>query len=135
MKKLNVKLKGTKLIICFAVEVVIAVALLLIKGVFSATTAKETFMILSDAFFFAGAIMLVAAGLVWASDNGVSDGIGYSFSKLFSLRKRNYEDHKETYSEYKERKHTRKSSIVEFLIPGLSFVAISVIFFVLYLQV
>ena len=132
---MQIKINKTKLLISFGVCAVITIAVLLIKGVFSAETTKEMVMILSDAFFFAGAIMLVAAGLVWASDNGVSDGIGYSFSKLFSLRKRNYEDHKETYSEYKERKHTRKSSIVEFLIPGLSFVTISVIFFVLYLQV
>ena len=130
MKKLN----NIKLLICFGVGLVVAVALLFIKGVFSAETAKETFMILSDAFFFAGAMLLIAAGLVWASDNGVSDGIGYSFSKLFNLRKRDYEDHKESYSEYKERKHTKKSSIVEFLISGMNFVAISVVFFVIYLQ-
>ena len=130
MKKLN----NIKLLICFGVGLVVAVALLFIKGVFSVETAKETFMILSDAFFFAGAMLLIAAGLVWASDNGVSDGIGYSFSKLFNLRKRDYEDHKESYSEYKERKHTKKSSIVEFLISGMNFVAISVVFFVIYLQ-
>ena len=128
------KLDKIKLLICFGVGLVVAVALLFIKGVFSAETAKETFMILSDAFFFAGAMLLIAAGLVWASDNGVSDGIGYSFSKLFNLRKRDYEDHKESYSEYKERKHTKKSSIVEFLISGMNFVAISVVFFVIYLQ-
>ena len=128
------KLDKIKFLICFGVGLVVAVALLFIKGVFSAETAKETFMILSDAFFFAGAMLLIVAGLVWASDNGVSDGIGYSFSKLFNLRKRDYEDHKESYSEYKERKHTKKSSIVEFLISGMNFVAISVVFFVIYLQ-
>ena len=128
------KLDKIKFLICFGVGLVVAVALLFIKGVFSAETTKETFMILSDAFFFAGAMLLIAAGLVWASDNGVSDGIGYSFSKLFNLRKRDYEDHKESYSEYKERKHTKKSSIVEFLISGMNFVAISVVFFVIYLQ-
>ena len=130
MKKIN----NIKLLICFGVGLVIATALLLIKGVFSAETAKETFMILSDAFFVGGALLLVTAGLVWASDNGVSDGIGYSFSKLFNLRKRDYEEHKETYSEYKDRKHARKSSVVEFLISGVCFVAISIVFLVIYLQ-
>ena len=130
MKKIN----NIKLLICFGVGLVIATALLLIKGVFSAETAKETFMILSDAFFVGGALLLVTAGLVWASDNGVSDGIGYSFSKLFNLRKRDYEEHKETYSEYKDRKHARKSSVVEFLIPGVCLVAISIVFLVIYLQ-
>ncbi len=128
------KINRTKLLVCFGVSAVITIALLLVKGVFSAQTSKEVYMILSDAFFLGGALILVAAGLVWTSDNGVSDGIGYSFSKLFNLRKKDYEDHKESYSEYKERKHTKKSSIIEFLISGLSFVIISVIFLIVYLQ-
>ncbi len=131
---MQIKIDKVKLLICFGVCIVITIALLVVKGVFSATTIKETAMILSDSFFFAGAILLVVAGLVWASDNGVSDGIGYSFSKLFNLRKKDYEEHKESYSEYKERKHTKKSSVLEFLISGLSFVLISVIFLIVYLQ-
>lgn len=132
---MKMKINKTKLLICFGVSLVITIAVLIIKGVFSSTTIKETTMILSDSFFLGGALILVAAGLVWASDQGVSDGIGYSFSKLFNLRKRDYEEHKESYSEYKERKHARKSTVIEFLISGLSFVFISVIFLLIYLNV
>jgi hypothetical protein len=130
----QIKVNKTKLLICFGVSAVITIAVLLIKGVFSAETTKEMVMILSDAFFLGGALILVVAGLVWASDNGVSDGIGYSFSKLFNLRKRDYEEHKESYSEYKDRKHAKKSSVIEFLISGVSFVFISVVFLLIYLQ-
>jgi hypothetical protein len=130
----QIKVNKTKLLICFGVSAVISIAVLLIKGVFSAETTKEMVMILSDAFFLGGALILVVAGLVWASDNGVSDGIGYSFSKLFNLRKRDYEEHKESYSEYKDRKHAKKSSVIEFLISGVSFVFISVVFLLIYLQ-
>ena len=132
---MQIKINKTKLLISFGVCAVITIAVLLIKGVFSAETTKDTVMILSDAFFLGGTMLLVVAGLVWASDNGVSDGIGYSFSKLFNLRKKDYEEHKESYSEYKERKHGKKSSVIEFLISGAGFVVISVIFFVIYLQV
>ena len=131
---MQIKVNKTKLLICFGVSAVITIAVLLIKGVFSAETTKEMVMILSDAFFLGGALILVVAGLVWASDNGVSDGIGYSFSKLFNLRKRDYEEHKESYSEYKDRKHSKKSSVIEFLISGVSFVFISVVFLLIYLQ-
>ena len=131
---MQIKVNKTKLLICFGVSAVITIAVLLIKGVFSAETTKEMVMILSDAFFLGGALILVVAGLVWASDNGVSDGIGYSFSKLFNLRKRDYEEHKESYSEYKDRKHAKKSSVIEFLISGVSFVFISVVFLLIYLQ-
>lgn len=131
---MQIKVNKTKLLICFGVSAVISIAVLLIKGVFSAETTKEMVMILSDAFFLGGALILVVAGLVWASDNGVSDGIGYSFSKLFNLRKRDYEEHKESYSEYKDRKHAKKSSVIEFLISGVSFVFISVVFLLIYLQ-
>ena len=131
---MQIKVNKTKLLICFGVSAVITIAVLLIKGVFSAETTKEMVMILSDAFFLGGALILVVAGLVWASDNGVSDGIGYSFSKLFNLRKRDYEEHKESYSEYKDRKHSKKSSVIEFLISGVSCVFISVVFLLIYLQ-
>ncbi len=131
---MQIKINKTKLYICFGVSLAIAIAVLVIKGIFSSTTVKETAMILSDSFFLGGALILVVAGLVWASDHGVSDGIGYSFSKLFSLRKRDYEEKKESYSEYKDRKHARKSSVIEFLISGLSFVLISIIFLLIYLQ-
>lgn len=132
---MQIKINKTKLLICLGVSLTITIAVLIIKGVFSSTSIKETAMILSDSFFLGGALMLVATGLVWASDHGVSDGIGYSFSKLFSLRKRDYEEHKESYSEYKDRKHARKSSVIEFLIAGLGFVAISVVFLLIYLGV
>lgn len=131
---MQIKINKTKLYICFGVSLAITIAVLVIKGIFSSTTVKETAMILSDSFFLGGALILVVAGLVWASDHGVSDGIGYSFSKLFSLRKRDYEEKKESYSEYKDRKHARKSSVIEFLISGLSFVLISIIFLLIYLQ-
>ncbi len=132
---MKIKINRTKLLISFGVSLAITIAVLVIKDIFSSTTIKDTAMILSDSFFFGGAIMLVVSGLVWASDHGVSDGIGYSFSKIFNLKKRDYEEHKESYSEYKERKHARKSSVIEFLISGLSFVLISVIFLFVYLQV
>ncbi len=132
---MQIKINKTKLLICLGVSLAITIAVLIIKGVFSSITIKETAMILSDSFFLGGSLMLVAAGLVWASDHGVSDGIGYSFSKLFSLRKRDYEEHKESYSEYKDRKHARKSSVIEFLIAGLGFVVISVVFLLIYLGV
>ena len=132
---MKIKINRIKLLICFGVSFVITIAVLVVKGVFSSTNLKDTAMILSDSFFLGGALVLIAAALVWASDHGVSDGIGYSFSKLFGLRKRDYEDHKETYSEYKERKHARKSSVIEFLTSGLCFVLISVVFLLIYLWV
>lgn len=132
---MQIKINKTKLLICFGVSLAITIAVLVIKGIFSSTTVKETAMILSDSFFLGGALILVVAGLVWASDHGVSDGIGYSFSKLFNLRKRDYEEKKESYSEYKDRKHARKSSVIEFLISGLSFVLISILFLFIYLHV
>lgn len=126
-------IKAKKLLVCFAVGAVIALALLLAKGVFDTQDAKDTVRILCDAFFAAGAILLVAGALVWTFDNGITDGLTYSARTMLNLRKKDYEtNERESYSAYRERKHKNKGTVKEFLISGGAYFIVSVALLVVY---
>lgn len=126
-------IKAKKLLVCFAVGAVIALALLLAKGVFDTQDAKDTVRIVCDAFFAAGAILLVAGALVWTLDNGITDGLTYSARTMLNLRKKDYETkERESYSAYRERKHKNKGTVKEFLISGGAYFIVSVALLVVY---
>lgn len=126
-------IKAKKLLVCFAVGAVIALALLLAKGVFDTQDAKDTARIVCDAFFAAGAILLVAGALIWTFDNGITDGLTYSARTMLNLRKKDYEtNERESYSAYRERKHKNKGTVKEFLISGGAYFIVSVALLVVY---
>lgn len=126
-------IKAKKLLVCFAVGAVIALALLLAKGVFDTQDAKDTARIVCDAFFAAGAILLVAGALVWTFDNGITDGLTYSARTMLNLRKKDYEtNERESYSAYRERKHKNKGTVKEFLISGGVYLVVSLVLLLVY---
>ncbi len=126
-------IKAKKLLVCFAEGAVIALALLLAKGVFDTQDAKDTARIVCDAFFAAGAILLVAGALVWTFDNGITDGLTYSARTMLNLRKKDYEtNERESYSAYRERKHKNKGTVKEFLISGGVYLVVSVVLLLVY---
>ncbi len=126
-------IKPRKLLVCFAVGAVIAIALLLVNGVFDPHEAKDTVRIVCDAFFAAGAILLVAGALIWTFDNGITDGITYSVRTMFNLRKKDYEGSgRESYSAYRERKHRNKGTVKEYLISGGAYFVVSVALLLVY---
>lgn len=132
-KNASKAIKAKKLLVCFAVGAVIALALLLAKGVFDTQDAKDTARIVCDAFFAAGAILLVAGALVWTFDNGITDGLTYSARTMLNLRKKDYEtNERESYSAYRERKHKNKGTVKEFLISGGAYFIVSVALLVVY---
>ncbi len=132
-KTANKGLKPKKLLVCFAVGAVIALALLLAKGVFDTQDAKDIVRIVCDAFFAAGAILLVAGALVWTFDNGITDGLTYSARTMLNLRKKDYEtNERESYSAYRERKHKNRGTVKEFLISGGAYFLVSVALLLVY---
>lgn len=131
--KTSKDIKTRKLLVCFAVGAVIALALLLSNGVFDPHEAKDTVRIVCDAFFAAGAILLVAGALIWTFDNGITDGITYSVRTMFNLRKKDYEGSgRESYSEYRERKHKNKGTVKEYLLSGGAYFIVSVALLLVY---
>lgn len=129
MKKIN----RLKLLICYASGAAITLLLLVLRGAFTAEKTLDAVRLTCDAFFVSGAFLLLAGALIWVLDNGVTDGITYSAKKIFDLRRKDYEDNRrESYSEYRERKHKKKGNVAEFLIAGGSYFAISLVLLFVY---
>ena len=110
----------------------VACLLMFTRGV---TTAKgsDLFLVLCDAFFVPGGIMAGFGLLVVASNGGAFDMIAYGIMSLFALFYRNPAKRKyHTFYDYRVHKEENKATYSHFLISGLIFVAISLVFLILF---
>lgn len=120
-------------LVCLAIQIVIFIAVIFSRGIVSAQSTKDVLMCICDGFFTSGGLMLVAGGLAWTNGQGVSDGMTYSVSRFFKRRGPGYEENRrESFSEYRERKHANKPKVMEMLICGALFVAIAAIILIPY---
>ena len=127
-------------ILRYAIAAVFGAALALIivsaKGIFAEDRTQEVMRLLSDAFFVSG-IILTAAGLIlFASNGGLFDMLGFAMILLFGVFKRDVSDRKyKDFYEYREAKKGTKRSVVYLLLVGICYVAIAALFLVLYYKV
>ncbi len=134
-----------KKIISYTIVLVVALALILLvcglKGLFTEEKSRiDVISALCDAFFVAGVVVIGIGALIWASDKGAFDGLGYSISSLFNLHKPagkglNWKK-SETYEEYVERKHApekKNKSMNMLLIIGAVLLLIAIIFLIVYM--
>ena len=126
-----------KYLVSLVVGALFVVMVLFIANYFSATETIERYKILSDAFTFAGVLLILFAALVFISSKGGFDGIGYSLSRLVKMLIPFANRSDETYAQYKERKRakgiTKGYSCVFF--SGLAYFAVSIVFLILYYNV
>ena len=126
------KINGRKLILLLCITLAAAIAVLFLRGVLKAEGPKDILRCASDACFVSGVVMGVVGGLIWTADQGVADGLTYGFSRFFTRRGPGYEDRRESFSEYKERKHSKKIRVAEFLISGGVFIALALLLLIPY---
>lgn len=126
-----------KYLVSLVVGALFVVMVLFIENYFSTTETIERYKILSDAFTFAGVLLILFAALVFISSKGGFDGIGYSLSRLVKMLIPFANRSDETYAQYKERKRakgiTKGYSCVFF--SGLAYFAVSIVFLILYYNV
>ena len=122
--------------ICFGVAAVITVLVFWVRGFFT-DNAGVNLQILSDGFFVSAIVLLSYAGMMFISGEGALIGIGFvlrSVAQMFiPMGRKNHE----FYGQYRERvlaekKARKKSSDHCALIVGLAFLAISIIFSVIW---
>ncbi len=92
--------------------------------------------ILSDAFFVPGVLLAGVGLIIFASNGGAFDMLGFAVLLFFNLfrkdvNKRKYKD----FYEYRQAKKDKKRSMAFMLITGLIFIAIAVIFIIVYANV
>ncbi|MBR2337235.1 MAG: DUF3899 domain-containing protein [Clostridia bacterium] len=133
----NSKLK--KLIIrysiCIAVAAAMVLGVLFIRDFFSQTKIDQKFRFLSDGFFITGLLLILFSALLFVSDQGAFDGIGWALkSALRVIFPMVGVTKPETYKEYRERKHSKSRvkgySCVFF--TGLACILINIIFVILF---
>ena len=128
--------KYLKYIITVTIGLAFSALIIFSKDIFNQESTTEVMKILCDGFFVPGVVILGFGLLVVASNGGTFDMIVYGTKKFFDLFRRNaYKRVNETFYEYKKAKSDKKIEFLYMIITGLVFIAISIIFLVLYYNV
>ena len=130
---------GGKLAIKYLVTAIaggaFTVFVLWLRDFLGAPTLLEKYRILADAFTIPGVILVMLSLLVWASSEGAFDFLGYAASRVgdMLLPAHGLSSKHETYYQYVERKRGKRAKGFWFLLfVGLAFVAVAVVFVILY---
>jgi len=127
--KQETKVTFTKYGVCVAVEVLIAFFVIWSKGFFTQSTAVNI-QILADAFFVAGILMTLFAGMLYISSEGALLGIGFVLRNVVLAFIPMGRAKHEVYADYRARKlsQAKKQNDSCILITGLIFLTIGIIF-------
>lgn len=126
--------KAKKYLITLAVGFAMVAWILWAKDLFSQTAPVTIFHILCDAFFATGVVITAAGLLVFSSNEGTFDMLVYGVQSFMDLFRKNSRKKYDTYYDYKESRTDKKIPFGFLLICGLSFLAVSQVFFFFYCQ-
>ncbi len=113
--------------ICIGIELLIGFLVIWSKGFFT-DSAAVNLQILGDAFFVAGILMTLFAGLMFVSGEGALIGVQYVFRHVFltfiPMGRARYE----RYADYRERKmeKLKKENNSHVIVTGLIFLFIGI---------
>ncbi len=128
-----------KIILQYSITAVCAsiftLSILWLRNFWTETDLAQKYRILSDAFTVPGVILIMVSLLIWVSSEGFFDGITYALKQVSGMFipsvGRKYKHVK--YHEYKaEKKEKRLHGYWFLLFVGLVFVAIAVVFLILF---
>lgn len=109
-----------------------AVLVICLKSVW-ALPVRERMGALSDAFLLPGAILAGVGLLIFASNGGVFDMLAFAALMFFNLFRRDMSKRKyKDFYEYREAKKGKHRDMAFMLIVGLVYIAVSVIFLIIY---
>ncbi|MBQ5739399.1 MAG: DUF3899 domain-containing protein [Oscillospiraceae bacterium] len=117
-----------KYAICFGIEALIAFFVIWSKG-FLVHSAAVNLQILSDAFFVAGILMTLFAGMLYVSSEGALIGIGFVLRNVVLTFIPMGRAKHELYADYRARKlsEAKKSNDRCILVTGLFFLTVGII--------
>lgn len=127
MKQEN-KVKLTEYAVCFAIEALIAFLVIWSKGFFTQSAAVNI-QILADAFFVAGVLMTLFAGMLFVSGEGALIGISFVLRNVVLAFIPMGRAKHERYADYRARKlsEAKKRENSSILVTGLFFLIIGII--------
>ena len=123
-------------IITFGIGLMVSLTIMLSKNVFKQASTSEVMHILCDSFFVPGVVLLGFGLLVVASNGGTFDMLIYGTKKFFNMFRKNPTKRlQETFYDYRTAKSENKMSFLHLIVVGLVFIAISIIFLLLWYEV
>lgn len=131
----NGKSPIVRYLIAIAVCSVAAGLILWTHGFDTAETLTERYKILSDAFTIPGVLSIMICALLWSSTLGAFDGIGYTVGQIGTMLLPMYgtKSKHRTYYDYKESKKDKRIKGYSFLLfVGLGFLAVGIVFTILF---
>ena len=118
-----------------AVGLVVAIAAAAVLGIFKVETLKDGLRLACDGFFFAASIFLLTGGLTFTTNGGALDGLTYTFKVGIARMRRDYEQSRITFADYRqERMDKAKSPKIE-LLTGFTLLVVSVLILIAYSMV
>ena len=119
--------------ICVGIEVLIAFLVIWSKGFFTKSAAVNV-QILADAFFVAGILMTLFAGMLYVSGEGALIGIGFVLRNAVLTFIPMGRARQERYADYRARKikGAKKHNDRCILLTGLIFLFIGIVFTVIW---
>ena len=111
----------------------LAFVAVIIQGFF-VDTARANIQILHNAFFAAGAIMMLISGLLYVASEGAFIGVSYVFGRMVKSILPFLGKDQETYAEYRERKSEKKTKgpKLAVLLTGVFFFLVSLLFLLIW---
>ncbi len=123
------------LLIFAAIGAAVSFGIAALRGLFKAEAAIDTWRILCDGCFVAGVLLVGIYSLSWVGGQGLMNGLAFSVKTVLSLKWSVFGNFRESYEEYKERKKGKQRLPKEMLFAGLFFIALSIVFLILYISV
>ena len=126
--KQETKVKLIKYAVCLGIEALIAFLVIWSKGFFTESAAVNL-QILADAFFVAGILMTLFAGMLFVSGEGALIGIGFVLRNVVLAFIPMGRARHELYADYRARKlsEAKKQNNSSILVTGLTFLIIGIV--------
>ena len=126
--KQETKVKLIKYAVCFGIEALIAFCVIWSKGFFTQSVAVNI-QILADAFFVAGVLMTLFAGMLFVSGEGALIGIGFVLRNVVLTFIPMGRAKHELYKDYRARKlsEAKKKDSSSILVTGLFFLVTGIV--------
>lgn len=121
-----------KYLITFVVGLILALWVMISKDLFAEERLYMIYQILAESFSVPAVLMLGFGGLVFVSNEGMFDSLSYGLTSFMDLFRKEKRNKFKTFYDYKESKKDRSMSFGYLLICGIVFVAIAIVFHLLY---
>ena len=118
----------------FAVSMIIFIVAASVWNLFSQTELLQIIRILADAFFLHGVMFVGVALIGWIGSKGTFDIFSFSMRNLFSMfKKESYYKNASFYEYRREKDENRKPFNLPMMVVGLAFLALGILFTVVFL--